>query len=174
MLAATTPSFSRESLLSDSELNRGVALTHDNVHVCTAFLVNVALLLALDAHDDAALAERDGLKGEAVWNRVALQLVDVVKVHQRVRVVSMQAPVSVIHPSGSLQCLHVVVVPCRHSNCSFSRSSSRFIEHRPHFCMQRVARLARGPAPLVHIQAHDAACARSCCGLVAARLRVSC
>ena len=80
MLAASRPDFSRETLVSNCELNQAVALTPDTVGMCSTFVANVALILVLDAHDDCSLAERDGLKGEAVWNRVAVQLVDAVKV----------------------------------------------------------------------------------------------
>ena len=65
-----------------SFLNQAASLTPDTVGMCSTFVASVALILLLDAHDDAVLAERDGLKGEAVWNRVAVQLVDAVKVVQ--------------------------------------------------------------------------------------------
>ena len=80
MLAAGRAAFSRDRLVSDSELSQATSLTPDTVGMCSTFVASVALLLLLDAHDDALLAERDGLKGEAVWNRVAVQLVDAVKV----------------------------------------------------------------------------------------------
>ncbi len=80
MRAASNPGFSREKLVSDSKLAQAAALTPDNVHMCCTFVADVALLLLLDAHDDASVAERNGLKGDAVWNRVAVQLVDAVKV----------------------------------------------------------------------------------------------
>jgi hypothetical protein len=143
MRAASKPAFSREKLLSDSELTQATTLTPDNIGICATFVANVALILLLDAHDDASVAERNGLKGEAVWNRVAVQLVDAVKVGSATT--SARARRNAIQPpaSGALQRFHDVIFPHGHRNGSIRARSARSQEHR---CRVRVQHAARCPS----------------------------
>ena len=140
MLAVKQPAFSREGLISSSGLNHAVALTPDTVGICSTFVANVALILILDAHDDALLAERNGLKGEAVWNRVAVQLVDAVKVAYAVFALhEMPSSLDLFSSSGPLQCFHAVLIHRSNCNSSISVDSACALKCRDCVRVQRSA-----------------------------------